>query len=269
MDRSKAEIPSEQPAHARSLGGLLSPQVETMLKQGTLDVLIPLGALEQHGPHLPLATDTIIADAVAEAVSDRVADLVSAPCLPIGCSDHHLSFVGTASIPMKVVSGFLVAVVQTLLAHGFRFVYVFSGHAGNIPAMKEMTERVDPAVRGRVAASVDWPDQRRALHEWAGSELGIAPERVGTHAGHFETSIMLCIRPDLVDMRAAPEGFIGSAREASERLAREGMRSVSTAGVIGDPRSATAAAGEGYLEVLVSSLVSFINDHRTRTEKVD
>ena len=268
VDRSKAEAPSGQPADARSLGGLPSPQLETRLKQGSVDVLIPLGALEQHGPHLPLATDTIIANAVAEVVSERLPDLVSAPCLPIGCSDHHLSFAGTASIPKEVASRYLLAVIRTLQGHGFRHAYVFSGHAGNISAMNQMTESLDPAIRRRVAVSVDWPDQRRALHEWAESELGMTPERVGSHAGHFETSIMLYLRPDLVDMDAAPEGFIGSSLEASERLGRDGMRSVSSVGVIGDARSATPAAGAGYLEVLVSSLASLIHDHRAGTEEV-
>jgi creatinine amidohydrolase/Fe(II)-dependent formamide hydrolase-like protein len=267
VDRSKAETPIEQPVRERLLGGLLLPQLRSLLKLGTVDVLIPLGALEQHGPHLPLATDTIIAEAVADVVSRRLPNLVVAPCLPVGCSDHHLSFPGTASISKEVASAYLVSVTRTLLSHGFQNAYLFSGHAGNIPAMKEAANSLAGETLGRVAAFVDWPGQRRAMHEWARAELGMSPERIGSHAGHFETSIMLYLRPELVDVAAAPEGFIGSSREASERMKRDGIEAVSAAGVIGDPRDASAAAGVGYLEVLVSSLVAFIEDHRSTTQR--
>jgi creatinine amidohydrolase/Fe(II)-dependent formamide hydrolase-like protein len=262
VDRSKAEIPDEHLA-PRSLGEMLVPQLRALLERGNLDLLIPAGALEQHGPHLPLATDSIIAEAIAERVSERVGDLLTAPCLPVGCSDHHLSFPGTASLPRQVASKYLASMTRTLLGHGFRTAYLFSAHAGNIPALNEVVELLAEQGVINVVAVQDWPGQRQALHDWAGDELGLSAERVGSHAGHFETSIMLHLRPELVDMSAAPEGFIGSSQQASETMNRRGMEAVSEVGVIGDPRSATASAGEGYLEVLVSSVAGFIEEHRT------
>lgn len=244
------------------LAGMPTPQVRALVGSGKIDVLIPLGALEQHGPHLPLGTDTVIAEAVCHAVAVRVQDLVVAPCLPVGCSDHHLSFPGTASIPASVVVAYIKAHAETLLGHGFRHVYLSSGHAGNLAAMKEATDSLPLEIRGRVAAFVDWPDQRDAMHKWAKSALGIGPQQVGSHAGHFETSIMLALCPESVDMGAAPEGFIGSISEASQTMSRSGMAALSEVGVIGDARDASAEAGKGYLEILINSVATFIEDHR-------
>lgn len=240
-----------------------SPQLRRSLTEAATDVLIPAGALEQHGPHLPLATDTIIADAIAGEVVGRAGGLIAAPCLPVGCSDHHLSFAGTASVPPDVAGAYLRAVAITLLGHGFRSAYLFSAHAGNIPALEEVEHSLPPDLRRRVGVFVDWPGQRRALHDWARRALGLGPEEVGSHAGHFETSIMLYLAPDLVDMGAAPRGFIGSVDEASRIMQADGMAAVSDVGVLGDARAATAAAGREYLEVLIASVVSFVTEHRT------
>jgi creatinine amidohydrolase len=241
---------------------MLSPQIPVVTERGDVDVLIPLGALEQHGPHLPLGTDTVIAEAIAAGVAKRVNALVVGPCLPVGCSEHHLSFPGTASVPEDVVSGYIRSTALTLLGHGFRYVYVESGHAGNIPAMKAAVASMPPNAVGRVAAFVDWPGQRRAMHAWAEKALGLSGAEVGSHSGHFETSIMLALAPETVDMSAAPEGFIGSPEEASELMQAEGIAAVSPIGVVGDARSASSEAGEGYLEVLIGSVVDLIEKHR-------
>jgi creatinine amidohydrolase len=239
-----------------------SPRVRSLVSRGDLDILIPLGALEQHGPHLPLGTDTLIAEAIAVKVAQRVDNLLVAPCLSVGCSDHHLSFPGTASIPEEVVAGYIRSTVLSLLGHGFRNAYVVSGHAGNIDAMKAAMRSLPSQAGTRVAAFVDWPAQRAALQKWAETSFGLSGDEVGSHAGHFETSILLDLTPDLVDMSVAPRGFIGSAEEAAQHMTTGGMAAVSDIGVLGDARSATAAAGAGYLEVLVASIAAFIEKHR-------
>jgi creatinine amidohydrolase len=262
MDGKAADSHDEDPGRELLLAGMLSPRVRSSLEKDDLDVLIPLGALEQHGPHLPLGTDTTIAQEVGIEVARRVHHLVVAPCLPVGCSDHHLSFAGTASIPADVVAGYVRSVALTLLGHGFRFAYVFSGHAGNIPAMKAALTDLPPNARGRVAAFVDWPAQRRALHDLARTSLGLSGEDVGSHSGHFETSVMLELAPGAVYMQSAPRGYVGPVEEASRLMNAEGIASVSEVGVIGDARSATADAGSAYLEVIVASIAGFVERHR-------
>ncbi|MGH2778876.1 MAG: creatininase family protein [Actinomycetota bacterium] len=244
-----------------------SPEIRALVERGDVDVLIPLGALEQHGPHLPLGTDTVIAEAIAAGVAERVDGLVVGPCLPVGCSEHHLSFHGTASVPEAVVVGYIRSTALTLLGHGFRYVFVASGHAGNIPAMNAAVASMPAEFAGSVAAFVDWPAQRRAMHEWAERSLGLPGAEVGSHSGHFETSIMLELDPSSVDMSAAPEGFIGRAEEASELMKTKGMAAVSEIGVVGDARSASSEAGARYLEILVGSVVEFIEQHRSHAAR--
>ena len=236
------------------------------LKQGPLDVVIPLGALEQHGPHLPLDTDALIAEAVADRAAHRAGECVVAPCAPVGASSHHLAFPGTASLSDKTLMSVIVEVVQTLLGHGFRGAYLVTGHAGNVGAMAAVMAELDSAVRSRVVSFDDWPAQRNAVHRVAEDQLGLDRELVGTHGGHFETSIMLAIAPGRVDMSSAVIGHVGPAPSASAKLRSEGMTALSPVGVIGDPRGATADAGEIYLDALVDLVVEGIEAHRRRTQ---
>lgn len=237
------------------------------LDPGPLDVMIPLGALEQHGPHLPLDTDALIAEAVADRAARRAGECVVSPCIPVGASSHHLAFPGTASLSDKTLRSVLVEVIQTLLGHGFRGAYLVTGHAGNVGAMAAVMAELDPADRSRVVSFDDWPAQREAVHQVAEARLNMDRELVGTHGGHFETSIMLAIAPDRVDMASAVAGHIGPAASASAKLRSEGMASLSPVGVIGDPRGATADAGELYLDALVSLVVEGIEAHRSRPKQ--
>ena len=237
------------------------------LKQGPLDVIVPLGALEQHGPHLPLETDALIAEGVADRAAQISGECVVSPCIPVGASHHHLEFPGTASLSDGTLRRVLVEVIQTLLGHGFRGAYLVTGHAGNVGAMAEVMGELDAADRSRVVSFDDWPAQRDAVHLVAEDQLGLNREQVGTHGGHFETSIMLAIAPDRVDMGSAVAGHIGPAASASAKLRSEGMAALSPVGIIGDPRGATADAGERYLDALVDLVVEGIEAHRHRSRQ--
>ncbi|MFM8855750.1 MAG: creatininase family protein [Actinomycetota bacterium] len=222
------------------------------VRAGSVGVIVPLGATEQHGPHLPLDVDSTIAAAVATAVAERLGsmghDCVVAPVLPFGDSSHHQAFPGSISLRHEVLVGLLHDVCWSFLGDSFAWVALITGHAGNCSAMKEVaSEYID----GRVIAVDDWSAIRTAIHDVSRLELGLDPEYVGTHAGHFETSIMLHLRPQSVDMTAARPGAIGDPSILGPRLRSEGMLSVSPNGVIGDPTESTDAAGEKYLEALI------------------
>ena len=237
------------------------------LDQGPLDVMIPLGALEQHGPHLPLDTDALIAEAVAGRAAQRAGECAVSPCIPVGASRHHLEFPGTVSLSDTTLQSVLVEVVRTLLGHGFRDAYLVTGHAGNVGAMAAAMAELDSPDCNRVVSFDDWPAQRDAVHQVAEARLNLDREVVGTHGGHFETSIMLAIAPDRVDMPSAVIGHVGPAASASAKLRSEGMTALSPVGVIGDPRGATADAGELYLGALVGLVVEGIEAHRSRTQQ--
>ncbi|MYE73587.1 MAG: mycofactocin biosynthesis peptidyl-dipeptidase MftE [Acidimicrobiia bacterium] len=234
------------------------------LDKSPLDVIIPLGAFEQHGPHLPLDTDTLIAEAVADRAAQRAGECVVSPCIPVGASSHHLAFKGTASLSDNVLKSVTVEVINTLLSHGFRGAYLVTGHAGNVGAMALVMAELDPTDRSRVVSFDDWPAQRDAVHQVAETKLDLHRELVGTHGGHFETSILLAIAPHRVDMASAVAGHVGPASSASAKLRSEGMAALSPVGIIGDPRGASADAGELYLDALVSLVVEGIEAHRSR-----
>ncbi|MCY3925826.1 MAG: creatininase family protein [bacterium] len=232
------------------------------LDEGPLDVAVPLGALEQHGPHLPLDTDSRIAVAVATRAAERVGRCVVAPPQAVGASAHHLAFPGTASLTDRTLADVLVEVTHTLLSHGFRAAYLVTGHAGNVGAMADALASLAEPDRGRVVAFNDWPAQRDAVHRVAETRCGLDRETCGTHAGHFETSILLAIAPESVTMGAAVPGHVGPPEEAGAVLRAGGMDALSPVGVIGDPRGATASAGELYLEALVDLIAGGIAAHR-------
>lgn len=246
---------------APALASLTTRGVERLLADGPLDVIVPLGALEQHGPHLPLSTDQIIAEALASEAAARSGECAVAPCLPVGVSPHHLGFAGTASVAAQTMAEVQADVVSSLLNHGFRCAYVVTGHAGNAGSMAEAERQLAEAFAGRVVSFADWPAQRKAVHA-AAEAMGLDPERVGTHAGHFETSIMCLLRPDLVDSAAAEPGWIGPAAAAGETLRSRGMAALSPIGVVGDPTGASAEAGRAYLDALVEHVASGIARHR-------
>lgn len=242
---------------------MTSKQIVDLLRSQEIDLILPLGACEQHGHHLPLSTDQIIAEELAVRVADVVGDAVIAPSIPVGVSGHHLRFGGTATIAPSTYIDQITDIISSFALHGFRTTYLVTGHAGNCGSMQTITEKYTD---DEVVSFDDWPIQRAIIHEVA-EDLGLDPETVGTHAGHFETSIILLLRPDLVNEQFYQAGFIGPSSEASAKLQSSGMHTLSEIGVIGDPTGATAHAGELYLNALVGHVVDGVRNHRSSSDR--
>lgn len=201
-------------------------------------LLIPVGATEQHGPHLPLTTDTDIACAVAAGASAALPDrIVVAPPVAFGASDEHSGFAGTLSAGVEATEAFLLALGRSAVRTWPRVLLV-STHGGN-----------DGAVR-RVVRSLrrDGHDVRAWTPAWGGD----------LHAGHSETSLMLAIAPETVDLDAAEPGETGTLGELMPRLATEGVRAVSANGVLGDPTGASAAEGRALLDAAIGSVTDLV-----------
>jgi creatinine amidohydrolase len=205
------------------LGCATSPE---LLGRVDIHLLIPLGATEQHGPHLPLNTDTVIASGVAEAVADGRDDVVVAPALPYGSSGEHSGFPGTLSLGKEALETALIELVRSAAA--FRDVTLVSWHGGN-------AEPVARAV-ARLRA------EGRTVNLWEPHVDG-----GDAHAGWVETSLMLALGPDLVrDQR--PVGATQPIDELLPRLREDGVAAVSRNGVLGDARGATAGDGHALIE---------------------
>jgi creatinine amidohydrolase len=158
-------------------------EAQKILK-GVDTVILPVGSTEQHGPHSPLGTDHIIADTVANMVGDRV-ELPVLPVVPVGISSHHRQFPGTLWVPPTVFRDYIKAIILSASSHGPRKFLVINGHGGNTPSLKEVAEDLRSDDELFVAITTAYPP------------------KLDGHAGEDETSLMLHLHPDLVDMKKA------------------------------------------------------------------
>jgi mycofactocin system creatininase family protein len=197
-------------------------------------VLVPVGSLEQHGPHLSLDTDTRIAAAVARRAADGDPALLLAPPLAYGASGEHQGFPGTLSIGHEALRSVLVELGRSAATWASRLVFV-NGHGGNVPTVPEAVAQL--RYEGREVA-------------WFGC---VVPSG-DAHAGRAETSILLALDPDMVRADAAEPGNAAPLRELLPALLRGGVAAVSPNGVLGDPAGASAEEGGDLLEVIVSDL---------------
>ena len=201
-------------------------------------VLVPLGSTEQHGPHLPFSTDTIIASAVAERVADGMFDgtysVIVAPALPYGASGEHQDFPGTVSIGTEALTTVIIELVRSLSTWAGRIVLV-NGHGGNLAALSAAVPQLI-----REGHAVAW-----------------APCTVSggdAHAGITETSLLLHLNAQLVHLEWAVFGASAPMSTLLGRLAAEGVRSVSPSGILGDPTDASAELGAALLNEMCTGV---------------
>ena len=223
------------------------PEVEALDRETT--VLIPTGSIEQHGPHLPLETDTRLVTAVAEAVEARTPVLL-APTLWLGCSAHHLGFAGslTASFPGYGMA--LEAVVRSLVPHGFRRFYVLNGHGGNASSN-------DVALRTLKAEFPNLALGGSNYYAFAATAVAQAmegPQKELRHADEAEASLMLHIAPDLVRLdRAYDDGLLP---DPPVKGLVEPFDATTERGAFGYPSFATAEKGRAIFEAAVEGVVA-------------
>ena len=231
--------------------------VSAALKGGFDTVVVPCGAVEQHGPHLPLCMDADHAEALAALVAQRLGQTLVAPTIKVGCSSHHLTFAGTISLRPETFEAICQDYCTSLARHGFSRIILFSGHIGNFPVFREILPRLRSSVAQstRVDAFVDskaWLDRWRKAVEISGGD----PTAVGGHADLAETSLMMKLRPDSVRVDQFEPGHLGLlSQEQLELMWKNGISSVTKNGIIGDPRGSTAQIGDSCLEAIADLLI--------------
>jgi mycofactocin precursor peptide peptidase len=228
-------------AHAeKRLGGRTWPEIDA--SEPTV-LLVPVGSCEQHGPHLPLDTDTRIAVAVCEAVAARRDDAVVAPAVAYGSSGEHQAFPGTISIGTEALRALLVEIGRSAFPSTgpapHRAVVFANGHGGNLDAVRAATSLL--AAEGRPAAP--W---------WPTLPTGDA------HAGRTETSLLLAIAPEVV-RPDRPVGATAPLAELLPALRAGGVSTVAPNGVLGDAREASAPEGHRLLAALADDLEAAID----------
>jgi creatinine amidohydrolase len=235
------------------------PQVADALADGNRTIVLACGAIEQHGPHLPLVVDTQHAGELSVAVARRLGGCLVAPVLSLGCSSHHMHFPGTVSLKAETLERVLTDCATSLAAHGFEAICCFSTHGGNFETLGAVEYRIDSQL-GPDRRFVAFSDQHRFLKVWqdtVGQVVGRASQ-VGGHADIAESSIALELIPELVDRAKASAGYVGELDpELSERVRKEGVQSLSDNGVIGDPTGMTADLGRACIESMAAMLAAY------------
>ena len=224
---------------------------------GALAVL-PVGATEQHGPHLPLGTDFLIVEHLARAAA-RVAqadiDVLVAPTFQSGSSHHHLPFGGTISLSTERYYGAVLDMTETLIQSGFRRVFIVNGHGGNHELIQLVVRDLALRHRSNLAAASYWDLARQSLAEHAAD----LRERLPGHAGVFETSLIMALHPDLVAKplphRSAEELARTTMPAVPFRIERHGFWE-SIDGFTDSPDQASAERGRRLLEITVAAVAA-------------
>ncbi|MBN8866490.1 MAG: mycofactocin biosynthesis peptidyl-dipeptidase MftE [Solirubrobacterales bacterium] len=214
-------------------------------------LVVPLGATEQHGPHLPLGTDTAIATALVDRLGAARPAAWLVPAIAIGASGEHADFPGTLSFGSRALTTALIELGRS--ADHFDGLYFVNWHGGNTAA-----------VHHAVAALAD---EGRRVADWQPSPGDLAGNvDWDLHAGRLETSLMLAIDPKSVRPDLAAAGSGARTSRTLDRLREEGVRAVSPSGVLGDPCGATAEEGGRLLDLLSADLVASYDAFATGLE---
>ena len=244
------------PARELRLERLSWPQIAVARDDGFTGVVLPCGAIEQHGPHLPLLFDTAHANALAVAVARRLGDYLVAPTLTIGHSPHHMHFAGTVSLRSETLDALLDDCAASLAAHGFERICCFSTHGGNFGVLGRAEARIDASL-GPNRRFMAFADQQGYLAVWREvvEEQTGRGAQVGGHADLAESSIALALMPELVDREAAAPGYLGEVdASVSARVQEAGVDALSDNGVIGDPTGMSAELGHACIDAMAAML---------------
>ena len=244
---------------------LSAPAIDALDRERTV-VVLPIGSVEQHGRHLPVGTDTILAYSGALAAAERLAGRVAVLPPPwYGFSAHHMRFPGTVTLQAATMMALVEDIVASVVAHGFRRVLVVNGHGGNAGLIDVIAATLGKRFYGeaRIACLTYFQLAREAIAALRRS----APGGMG-HACEFETAMMQHLRPELVDISRASVTYPdpGSPWLTTDLLGGSPVRTyhdfrdLSESGTLGDPSLADAELGARFREAVVDALVRFIDD---------
>lgn len=236
---------------------MTSPAVAAAIESGRRTAVVACGAVEQHGPHLPLFMDAEHGSTLAQEVARRLGDALVAPSIRVGCSDHHMGFSGTLSLRRETFEALCLDYTVSLARHGFEIIYFIPSHGGNYGPLSQMLPELNRSVkpRARVVAFTDLFAQIDLWKRVVEKESGLG-SRVGGHADVAEGSIMLALHPELVRESEAVPGYGGELTpELVRRMMAEGIGSITPNGILGDARGMSAVIGRSCIAATVEMLV--------------
>jgi creatinine amidohydrolase len=243
---------------AADMTRMTSPEVAAALAQGFTTAIVVRGAQEQHGDHLPLATDSLWGERLAGLLAARLGDALITPVVPVGFSPEHMRFAGTISLRPETLISVLEDYLASLGRHGFRRVVVLPSHGGNFAPLADALPLLRQRFPGlRIVAYTDLIGLVDAAADVA-ARFDVTRNEAGAHAGEWETSMVLAFEPTAVHLDRGKAGYMGPLAPVFEQINRDGMESVAPNGVLGDPAKATAVHGRSYLERMADLLAAHV-----------
>jgi creatinine amidohydrolase len=218
---------------------------------------VPVAALEQHGPHLPVEVDSILGETVAARTAEKVVrkgePVLVLPVLWTGVSEHHMSFGGTVTLDNGAFAALIEGVVRSVARHGFRRIVLLNAHGGNENALRAITDNLTPKLGVPIVQFTYWYAAAVAIAKILETQGGLQ------HACEAETSMMMAVRPDLVAVDRIPLAKSNTTPDVSDVVGGGVYRwrtiaARSSSGVIGNPEAATAEKGERLFEAIATAL---------------
>ena len=234
-------------------------------------VILPIASIEQHGPHLPVMTDTRLGQEIAHRAARKAYDqrpVVVTPVVWSGLSEHHMPFGGTLTLSHDTFRRVIHDLVDAITRHGFRDILISNSHGGNIIAMQQILSELAPTSKATLVATTYVTEAGEKLSKYLQDQPSVM------HAGEAETSMMLVCEPELVDTTIISE--IATPGEAGKLLSvgRGSYRwrpytHVTANGLSGNPSRSSAEKGENLLEAGATALARLITDAETWIEPAD
>jgi creatinine amidohydrolase len=235
------------------------PDIQAALDKGFTTIVIAVGSIEQHGPHLPTITDTLIGENLAYCIAKKLGKCLQGPTISIGCSAHHLAFPGTVSLQKSTLKAILCDYTDSMVKHGFKNIIFIPSHGGNFSTVEEAIKEAQ--AKHNQVKIIGYTDLMGFLDilQTLSKDAGVSAEESGAHAGENETSLILAIAEDLVVKDRFKPGYIGKfGQEESEIIFTKGMKTLTENGALGDPTKATKTNGLRYLEELADAIIDNI-----------
>lgn len=246
---------------------MTSPEIRAAIAGGMTTAVVALGAQEQHGAHLPMATDTMWGEVLATMVAERIGDALVAPAVRVGFSPEHMNFAGTITLRAETWGAVVDDYVSSLEHHGFERIVLICSHGGNffpmieqLPGLRERHPRTD------IVAYTDLLGEVAAAAEVA-AQFGVTPDEAGAHAGEWETSMMLLVEPDTVHRDREEVGFMGDLGPVLDLINAQGIHVVTPNGILGNPTKASAEHGQAYLDRIAALIADYVKSEAGQTAR--
>ena len=242
-------------------GNLKAPELRDLAKKDTV-VIVPVASTEQHGPHLPTQVDCLLVSEIAQRAATKASKTRPTLVTPVvwtGLAEHHMSLGATISLDFESFLAILRGICRSLTHHGFHNILLLNGHGGNIAALTVAVNELAPRFDAPISTATYWLLAQAEFAKILEKQANVR------HACEAETSMVLALRPDLVDMAQAANAVGPTAPELIDIVGTtaahrwQSFRSRTSHGVIGDPRAASAEKGERLLQAAANAVASLIS----------